>query len=100
MLEATELRPRHQAAIHDGGMVELVGDDEVAAPHQGRDDGQVGDVAGGIGDGGLGMFEGRNGLFEFGMEGQRTGQSPHPVRAGAKFIHGGLGGRVDAWVTN
>ena len=77
-------------------MVEFIGQHVIAAAHQGGDDRQVGGVARSVGDGGFGVFEIRNRLFEFGVDRQRAGQRADAVRAGAELVHGFLGGFVDA----
>ena len=47
MAEAAHLAKGQPAAVHDAGVVILVGDDKVAPAHQRRDGAQVGLVAGG-----------------------------------------------------
>ncbi len=42
------------------------------------------------------MFEVRDGLFEFVVQGQCASQSPHAVRAGAEFVHRFFCGFIDA----
>jgi hypothetical protein len=98
--EAAELRARHQTAIHNGGVVDLVGEDVITAAHHGGDDGQVGGIARCVGDGGFFVLEIRDRLFEFVVNGQRASQCAHAVRARAEFVHGFFGGFVNARVAD
>ena len=86
--------PGHAAAIHQGGMVEGVGEDRVAGPHQGRNQGGVGLVAGVEEQARGRAFPGGQGGLQFVVEGagppeQPGGPCPGAVRPGRGS--GGLG---------
>jgi len=63
---------RHEAAIHNAGVIVLVQDGEIAAPHNGRDRAEVGLVAGGENNRRLFAHKLGQPVVQFQVEGQRT----------------------------
>jgi len=85
VFESPEFCAGHQASVHDGSVVQFIGQYIIAASHQCGDDRQVGDISRSERYCGFRMFEVCDGLFEFFVNGQRTGQRSDAVRAGANL---------------
>src|SRR5262249_28480254 len=96
--EETEVGPRQSRAVEDGGVVELIADDDVPLAHESGDGPQVRLVAGGEDDRGRAAFERRDLLFEAGVQRRAAVDQLRPAGPSAELLDRGPGRRLHSGV--
>jgi hypothetical protein len=86
MTKTDNLGPGKLTAINNGGMVELIGKDDIMAPHEGRNDADVCHIAAAEEKGSLLAFKTGNLLFKLVMEGKIATHQAGGTTAGPILI--------------
>lgn len=92
MREGSSVSGGGSCGVDEGGVGELVEEDEVACLGDGGEQGEVGGVAGAEEEGGFGVFEGGEGVFGFAVWGEVAYDETASAGSDAEALDGLCGG--------